>query len=303
MSFNLNEEVIDGHLVTAETKKLWAVEMDLAKKLLEVCKKHNLRIWADGGTLLGAVRHKGFIPWDDDMDFVMMRDDYIKLLEIGPKEFTEPYFFQSFFSDAHSWTGLVKIRRSDTTMIENGYQYHKDFNRGVFIDVIAMDAIPNDIGEYREIYKKLIKIGRLLQNYRMVNPSHCSLPVKIRHFMIFLYVKLRNPRLLRQKFDKLLSMSNNFDSDYCALVELYSLERIELHKIKKRNKHCYEETIMLPFQDMLLPAPVGYHQLLTSLFGDYMIPVQGAAMHAVNIVDCDRSYKTIMEELKKNGGD
>ena len=80
MNFNLNEEIIDGHLVIEEDKKLWAVEMDLAEKLLNVCKKHDLKIWAEGGTLLGAVRHKGFIPWDNDMDFVMMRDDYEKLI-------------------------------------------------------------------------------------------------------------------------------------------------------------------------------------------------------------------------------
>ena len=99
MSFNLNEEVMDGHTVTADMKKLWAVEMDLAKKLLEVCKKYNLKIWAEGGTLLGAVRHKGFIPWDDDLDFVMMRDDFEKLIEIGPKEFNEPYFLQTIYNN------------------------------------------------------------------------------------------------------------------------------------------------------------------------------------------------------------
>ena len=104
---NMHEEVIDGHLVTTETKKLWAVEMDIAQKLLDVCKKHNLPIWAEAGTLLGAVRHKGFIPWDDDMDFCMMRKDYEKLMEIAPHEFLYPYFFQSFYHQSQAFPLLT----------------------------------------------------------------------------------------------------------------------------------------------------------------------------------------------------
>ena len=297
MSFNLNEEVIDGHLVTAETKKLWAVEMDLAKKLLEVCEKHNIKIWADGGTLLGAVRHKGFIPWDDDMDFVMMRDDYRKLMEIGPQEFQEPYFFQSFYNDEHSWVGLVKIRRSDTAMIEDKYQYHKEFNRGIFIDILALDAIPSDISKYINVYKKIIKISHLLQNYRMINPQPYPFCVRIRHLLIYMYVKLRGSKKMYQKMVELLSMNKFKDNNYCALIEISALARRELVNIKRRNKHCYEETIMLPFQDMQIPVPKGYHELLTVMYGDYMTPVKGWSLHDVLYFDCERSYKEVVKDL------
>ena len=75
----LEEEVIDGVKVDRKTKEIWAVEMDLYFQLRRVCEKYGLKYFADGGTLLGAVRHKGFIPWDDDMDFAMKRDDYEKL--------------------------------------------------------------------------------------------------------------------------------------------------------------------------------------------------------------------------------
>lgn len=298
MSFNLNEEVIDGHLVTAETKKLWAVEMDLAKKLLGVCEKHNLKIWATGGTLIGAVRHKGFIPWDDDIDFCMMREDYDRLMEIGPNEFKEPYFFQSFYTDPHSWEGVVKLRRSDTAMIEKGYNYHKDFNRGVFIDVLVMDGIPQNLEEFAPKYKKIMTYGLMLENYRMRNPQAYPIGFKLRHALIVAYVLLRNPYRLRKKIERLLSSNSIEENEFCGLVEFYSMERYDISKFKRRNKHYYDETVWLPFHDMQIPAPKGYHELLTDLFGDYMKPVKGAQSHSIVAVDCDRSYKEVLAELR-----
>lgn len=91
---NLDKEIRQGYEISSEMKKVWNVQMKLLKKLLEVCDKHHLKIWADGGTLLGTVRDHGYIPWDDDIDMVMLREDYDKLLEIAPKEFEEPFFFQ-----------------------------------------------------------------------------------------------------------------------------------------------------------------------------------------------------------------
>ena len=91
----LDEEIRDDYVVSSQMKQVWAVELDLLNKILEVCKKYNIKIIASGGTLLGAVRHKGFIPWDDDIDLMMMRDQYDKLCDVAEKEFKYPYFFQT----------------------------------------------------------------------------------------------------------------------------------------------------------------------------------------------------------------
>lgn len=300
MSFNLQEEVIDGHLVTAETKKLWAVEMDIAQKLLDVCQKYNLKIWAAAGTMLGAVRHKGFIPWDDDMDFCMMREDYKKLIEIGPKEFEYPYFFQSFYTDAHAWEYLVKIRRSDTAAIEASYQFHKEFNRGIFVDILVLDGVPQDKDDFRKLYRNVGIINRLLHNYRMLNPRYYSKMVKIRHALIYAYVVIRNPYRLREKIEQLFLKNPINDVDLCGAIEFHASVGTDIKKIKISNKHCYDETVLLPFHDMLIPVPKGYDKLLTDIYGDYMKPVKGGASHSLIVVDCDRSYKDIMKELLNN---
>ncbi len=95
-TFDLSEEVRTGYTATTDIKELWAVELDLLEKFQELCRKHELRYFAIGGTLLGAVRHKGFIPWDDDIDLAMPLNDYLKLIEIEPKELKYPYFLQNY---------------------------------------------------------------------------------------------------------------------------------------------------------------------------------------------------------------
>ena len=92
---NLEQEIICGYEVSAKMKRIWAMELNMVKRFVEVCDQYGLRYSIMGGTLLGAVRHRGFIPWDNDIDLAMPRKDFDKLLEIGPTAFEKPLFFQT----------------------------------------------------------------------------------------------------------------------------------------------------------------------------------------------------------------
>ncbi|WP_302782657.1 LicD family protein, partial [Acidaminococcus intestini] len=138
----LDEEVQDGFLVSQKRKEVWAVELDLLTEFDRVCKKYKLRYFADGGTLLGAIRHGGFIPWDDDIDLAMFRDDYDKLCSIALHEFKNPYFFQTEYTDRGSLRGHAQLRNSNTTAIlRNSLNCKYKFNQGIFIDIFPMDSV------------------------------------------------------------------------------------------------------------------------------------------------------------------
>ena len=172
--FNYEEETRNDYLISKQMKKIWAIQLELVNKVLDVCKRNNLTIFADGGTLLGVIRHGGYIPWDDDIDLAMKREDYNKLCEIADKEFDDLYFFQSEETDPGSVRGHVQIRKSDTTAILNSERnMNCRFNQGIFIDIIPLDAIPNN--EFiRKIYlrrlnkkkQNSIKFRNLTQCYR-----------------------------------------------------------------------------------------------------------------------------------------
>ena len=139
----LEEEVRCGYTISAEMKKLWAVELDLLAEFDRVCRKNNLTYYAFCGTLLGAVRHSGFIPWDDDIDVVMFREDFKKLSEVAEEEFQHPYFFQTPFSDPGLVMGGCRLRNSDTT-VSNDVEFKRPYkNKGIFIDLFVNATVPD----------------------------------------------------------------------------------------------------------------------------------------------------------------
>lgn len=88
----LEREIRGGYEVSEQMKRVWAIEIDMLQELFRVCDKYGLTIWAEGGTMLGTIRHGGFIPWDDDIDMAMPREDYDRLQEVAADEFKHPYF-------------------------------------------------------------------------------------------------------------------------------------------------------------------------------------------------------------------
>lgn len=283
---NLQEENRDGYLVSAHMKKVWAVQLELLKKLLEVCDKYQLKIWADGGTLLGTIRHKGYIPWDDDIDMAMFRDDYDKLVQIAPKEFDHPYFFQCGYTEKCYIRGHSQLRMDSTAAMLLAPAF-VNTHQGIFIDIFPYDAVPDDEQEM----KKLIEEKNRLMD-RMV------------HAVVFDWLHpVRSIRLSLKKssfsemyedfenaFRKYRIEDNNCVSCLSFMVDLEHF---------LRDKQWYDETLAMPFEDCMMPVPVGYHEILTKQYGNYMIPVKAPSYHGgFWKLDAEKSYLDYLPELR-----
>ena len=170
------EEVRCDYLVSAKMKRIWAVLLDMYLSFAEVCEKHGLKYFVVGGTLLGAIRHKGFIPWDDDFDVGMLRDDYEEFIKIAAKEINSPLFFQTPYTDPGYFVSWVKIRNSTTTGISK-ITNHRRFNQGLYLDIFPMDYFCLDTMEEnrKKIYACAKKCGAYMrEGSKSLNEIGCD---------------------------------------------------------------------------------------------------------------------------------
>ena len=144
----------NNYTTTNEQKALQTILLELSDIIIDICDRLKLRIWAGYGTLLGAVRHNGFIPWDDDMDFIMMRKDYDILLTLIK---SHSPLLQLPTNVEFDITNIraIKLRKSDTTMHVPSWKYSKDINAGIWLDVFAMDVAPDDLVPVERQYEHL----------------------------------------------------------------------------------------------------------------------------------------------------
>lgn len=286
------EEIRNDYVVTVQNKKIWAVELDLLNEFIRVCRKHDIKFFAAGGTILGAVRHKGFIPWDDDIDLMMFRDEYNHLCKIATKEFKHPYFFQTEETDSGSYRGHAQLRNSKTTGILREELYQKrSINQGIFIDIFPLDVAPDDYNERQEFYKELRHIRQMMGQYislcfpfkfRFRKNIYCLFINIFRHLTTSSFNARQKANFYYRQYEQTLQAQNK--NSETVFMAPFAAERFTY------KKSDLMECVSMPFEMLTIPVPANFDEILRQTYGNWKKFVVGGSVHGGIIFDTDRPY-------------
>ena len=295
----LDEETRCDYTITRQYKELWAIELDLLAEFNRVCKELGLTYYACAGTMLGAARHGGIIPWDDDIDVMMMRKDY-EIICQNDFMFSDPYFFQTEFNDRGTMRGHAQLRNSKTTgILKFDKPGNYSFNQGIFIDIFPLDNIPNDPSEKERFIQRLKRKRTFMQRIRDI-PTHKN--ASNSHFKNIAR-SIISPALVF--VDKAFSLSHILYIDYENDMKRYNsqptnevgiLSLLELGNRFIWNNSCFSgQTVDLPFEMMTIPVPYDYSKILEKSYGNWQEMRKEKSGHGELIFDVYNSYNNYIK--------
>ena len=301
-----DEEIRNGYRVSSAMKRVWAVELDLLAEAMRVMDKHAIKYYAIGGTLLGAVRHNGYIPWDDDIDIAIPRNDYERFRIVAREEFSHPFFFQDEFNSPGLLCGHAKLRNSETTMVHSHHLDEKvgklSFNMGVFIDFFPVDNLPDDVQEKEEWQTQLRAIARKAWHLRMY--THRGRVIgnkKLKYYFRQFALSIGGvPDLYFNRYNHLLSRYSDETTVDSCIYCLYCRSETEKDRWSWRSVDLDPERLVsMPFEFLTIPCPANYDAVLTRCYGNWHIEQHVDSVHGSTLesfYDVDNPYTMFFDE-------
>lgn len=250
-------------------RKVQLAMLDIAREVRRVCDENGINYFLDSGTLIGAARHKGFIPWDDDLDIGMLRPEYEKFLEIAPQKLKEDFFLQTWENDEGYPMPFAKVRKLGTVYVEAVSQ-DADAHKELYVDVLPYDEIPADTRLRQKKRSELfISCNTLFVRCGIAPWKHHHNPL-IRGLASLKYVPFRiaaagkTKSQLRERCLKVMTEYNGSNTDFVyenwgANAGGYPVPRA-----------FFEPYTEIPFEGELFKVPANYDGVLRAQYGDYM---------------------------------
>ena len=299
------EEVRCGFTVSSMMKRVWAAQMEVLQIVSKVCEEEKLQWYAFWGTLLGAVRHKGFIPWDDDIDIALPREDYMKFLKTAKKHLPEGYRLLDVYHESEWQQSIARVVNACT--IDISQKRLEEFHGCPFavgVDIFPLDEWVEDeskrnyqqgvLGVVREVAILLLnaEAADTAKKQEMYNAAMEGVEALEEGFGVQID---RTQNILNQicRFYDQICMEGNAQTGSAYTAYDISLDKCEY----RMDKEWFRRTDTLPFEYNSMIVPCGYKEILTELFGDFMTPVRMEAGHSYPF------FKDQLEELMRSWPD
>lgn len=259
------------------------IQIAMLKEIDSFCKNNDIVYYLAFGTLLGAVRHKGFIPWDDDVDIMMPRKDYETFERLFPSDGQYRFLTRNnTINYPYAYGKVIDTRTKKEEPLRAKYQVI-----GIDIDVFPIDNYPNSLDETKEwcytIRRTQNRLNRTFVKYSMGNNFFRTIAktIILTFYRLLDDIGICSVKGLVSKIDLISQEYNSIETNYCGIAS------ISTYGERKRNRCLiFESSIDIPFEDSLFPAPIGYDEYLTDIYGDYMQlpPIEKRVTHHCNNV-------------------
>lgn len=280
----LEPEVRDGFYIPSEVKQAWAAEMKVLQEIDRICQKYNIPYFADWGTLLGAVRHGGFIPWDDDLDITMKRPDYERFLQVAKTELSNGFSIFTYETHPDFWSFMGRfVAKNRICFEEDHLNEFYGFPYIVGIDIFVMDYVSTDDTENEErsqLARLVIETADAIAEGKFDTTDASDVLDKLEGI---LHVKFYNRTDLQAIRVQMYRIAENLFAKFSpeSSKELTRMMPNELYNSRKLrlSKEYYNQQIWLPFEHIQIPVPSGYDEMLRKRYGDYMRLVRNIGGH------------------------
>lgn len=258
----LNEEVRCGYTIGAKHKRIWAVELDLLSEFQRICKTYQIKYFAFAGTMLGAVRHKGYIPWDDDLDVALTRTEFNRFCKVAQDELRFPYFLQTALTDRRYFVPYARLRNSLTTARIMGCDT-SDYNNGIYMDIYVLEGCPDS--RLGILFQNLVRLFavKFLTLYYQDKPRKRS----IKEYLF----RIPRPFVRMIRYESLVSFHNK-------VLGLYTKSALRVgfrHEFSRSSERFWvtkkesEDLMEVDFEWMKVPIPTNSTEILKRIYGDW----------------------------------